>query len=113
MRIVSMIVMAGVLLLVACGKDSPKPAPVVATAGPGPKLIKADPKLLLLTDKELPPGAWQTREGTAASLQFNRSFDRDPGDPGLATGTTRFDLNARIFQNSPDAGNDFAQECTG
>src|SRR5262249_37420089 len=111
MRCVPLIAMAA-LLLAACGKDSSTAKHATAAATPVPQLyINADPKLLLLTEAEVPAGKWKISDNTTASLQYFRSFDRDAPDSAPATGATRITIAGRIYQNQAEAADDTFQQC--
>src|SRR5262245_40923749 len=113
MRCVPLIAMAA-LLLAACSKDNStaKQATVAATSVPQ-LYVNADPKLLLLTEAEVPAGKWKISEGSNASLQYFRSFDRDAPDSAPATGATRIAISGRIYQNQAESADDTFQQCMG
>jgi hypothetical protein len=115
-------VMAGALLLAACSTNDAKTktaAPSTSGATPAApaatqKLIAVPPCQLLVPADEMIAGKFEVKEGSGlATAQCNRSWDREPADPGAAAGATRVVINARLYQNLPDATTDFSETATG
>jgi hypothetical protein len=126
MRTLLALLAAGVWLI-ACSTDGSSPraanptpttATPTATAARPPVLtpeglVSVDPRFLLLPTDQMIPGRFTAREGTLASAQFNRSWERDPADPGYAAGTARVTANARLFLSLADARSEFDRVSAG
>jgi hypothetical protein len=114
MRLAPIIILAACVALTACSPansaHTPTPPPSVATTEP---LISVDPRLLVLPDADMIPGKWSSTEGTLAYPQWNRAWDRDPADPGYATGATRITSTARLYLSIVDSSQDFEQTAKG
>lgn len=115
MRMLLIAVAAATLLGAAC-------APVERTrrsrlpATPTPRvqtLIAVDPRQLVLDEKGFIPGQWTMQEGTLFTGQWNRAWDRDPADPGSATGATRVTIQASLFPSLEESAEKFAQTALG
>lgn len=95
----------------AAATSVPTPAP--ATPSADRRLLVVDPKLLPLPADQIIPGTFQVTDGSIATAQWNRTWDRDPADPGSAAGATRITINARLYLSIEDAVQDFADGAAG
>jgi hypothetical protein len=89
------------------------PAPA-ATVPPGEQqLIAVDPRLLPVPADGMIAGRWQVTEGSIATAQWSRAWDRDPADTAGAAGATRIAIQARLYLSLEDAVQDFAETASG
>lgn len=114
--------LAGVLLLAACGANKPKTVSTAATATASAmamdtKLIAVHPCELPLPAAEMIPGKFEMRENSPSSpglatAQCSRSWDRDAAE--ATTGNaTRVAINARLYQTLTDGKADFDNNFAG
>jgi hypothetical protein len=113
MRILFPLIAAAALLAACSDKKSPQPTPRASEVSTTVKLINLPPKDLILPAGQMIAGAWKSEEGTLADPQFNRAWNRDPADPGAATGATRITITARLYKNLDDSADDCAESATG
>ena len=91
---------------------SATPSTTPAPTNP-PGTIAVDPRILALPADEMIPGKFTIEEGSIATAQWNRAWNRDPADPGAASGVTRVAINARLYQSIKDATDEFATISAG
>lgn len=119
MRIVFPLALGAAILVALAFAQSRHDSPAARTHTASPtaaadeRLIVVDPKELVLREDEMIPGSFTLKEGSIATAQWNRSWDRDPADPGAATGVTRVAINARLFRSLADATKEFTLEAVG
>ena len=118
---ITLTLLTSALLLGAClapkkqAQTLPPPATPSTTPVPTnpPGTIAIDPRVLMLPQDEMIPGKFTIEEGSIATAQWNRAWNRDPADPGAASGVTRVAINARLYQSIKDAVDEFATVSAG
>lgn len=113
MRILFPLIAAMALLAACSGTTSSKSTPSPSNTPALVSVINLEPKELLLRPNQMIPGMWKSEEGTIADPQFNRAWNRDPADPGAATGAGRITITARLYQSLGDSFDDFLETATG
>ena len=118
MRILAPLLAGAALLFLTWCSTRPESAPSVTrptvTATPAATgLVEIDPRALVLPTEKMIPGTFTMTEGSLASAQWNRNWDREPTDPNFASSAARIGINARLYLSIEDAVADFNGSSVG
>lgn len=84
-----------------------------ATGYSGPDaIIVADPKDMVLPADAI-AGNFTTKEGSIVTAQWSRSWQRDPADPGAASGASFITINTALEKTIDNAVADFQKSFAG
>ncbi len=115
MRILLFALAGMTLIVVACGSEKSELARATpesrstAAASTGPEaVITTDATQLVLPADQMIAGTFTPRDGSIATLQWSRSWERDPADPGAATGATYVTITVATDASVADGITDFA-----
>lgn len=114
MRILALLSTVGlVLALAGCAPAKPGARTQTPAAPAVQQLIALDPKELIFRPYQMIPGTWDAKEGSIASPQWNRAWDRNPADPGYSLGASRVTATSRLYLSIADSLADFAETAQG